>query len=777
MAASRPVLAVAAALFAATAWGQAAGREPHIGYLYPAGGQQGSVFQVTAGGQYLRGAADVYVSGEGVQATVIEYIRPIRPGELGNIGRHLREFVKKAQARQSGQGATAPPATDGARAKEPELEPLPDHPLLRDLENKSLQELFDLRAMLFNPKKQPNTQIAETVLLEVSINADAAPGDRELRLATGAALTNPVMFQVGGLPETLEREPNDPGPLANLRKRPVLDVPVLLNGQIMPGDVDRFRFRAEQGQRLVIDTRARHLVPYLADAVPGWFQATVALYDANGREVAFADDYRFDPDPVLFYEVPETGEYELEIHDSIYRGREDFVYRIAVGELPFITRIFPLGGRAGAETIASIDGWNLPANQLALDAEPGGAAIRQTALREGASISNAVTYAVDDLPECDEAEPNDAPADAQPIDLPLIVNGRITRPGDVDVFRFQGRAGDEVVAEVHARTLRSPLDSLVRLTDASGEVLAWNDDHMQRDEGYLHAGAGLLTHHADSYLSAGLPEDGTYHVRVSDSQDHGGDAYAYRLRITPPQPDFALRVAPSSVNVRAGRDAAVWVHALRMDGFDGAIDVSLRGAPAGFSLYGGRIPAGRDSIRVTLRAPKAWIRRPFALEVEGRAQIGDQTVSHLAVPADDMMQAFLYRHLAPSQLFMVKVLGAGRFAPVIELADAVPLQIPAGGTARLRVAAPQNPMLQELQLELSGPPDGVALQEVSAVPGGFALTLAAGADAPQVGYADNLIVEASVEMEMKRPDGTATGQKRRVPFGVLPAIPFEIVQG
>ena len=32
---------------------------------------------------------------------------------------------------------------------------------------------------------------------------------------------------------------------------------------------------------------------------------------------------------------------------AIYRGREDFVYRITIGELPFVTSIFPLGGRAG----------------------------------------------------------------------------------------------------------------------------------------------------------------------------------------------------------------------------------------------------------------------------------------------------------------------------------------------------------------------------------------------------------------------------------------------
>ena len=41
---------------------------------------------------------------------------------------------------------------------------------------------------------------------------------------------------------------------------------------------------------------------------------------------------------------------------------------------------------------------------------------------------------------------------------------------------FQGKAGDPVVAEIMARRLLSPMDSLLRLTDADGKVLAWNDD-------------------------------------------------------------------------------------------------------------------------------------------------------------------------------------------------------------------------------------------------------------------------------------------------------------
>jgi hypothetical protein len=612
-----------------------------------------------------------------------------------------------------------------------------------------------------------------------------------------------MVFQVGSLPEIRELEPNNreayPA-LPNLLKVPNLpkekphELPVLFNGQVMPGDVDRFRFRARKGQQLVIETHARSLIPYLADAVPGWFQATLALYDAVGNEVAFADDYRFNPDPVLFYRIPRDGEYELEIRDSIYRGREDFVYRIAVSERPFAMQVFPLGGRAGVRTVASVAGWNLPMTRLPLDTQPGDDFIRQTAYHKGGfpqsgvpkQLSNPIAYAVDTLPESEESESNDTIEDAQQIDLPKIINGRIIRPGDVDVFQFKGRVGDEVVAEVYGRRLNSPLDSLLRLTDTSGNVLEWNDDHVLKDS-HLHKNMmGLFTHHADSYLMAELPQDGTYYVHLADSQNHGGKAYSYRLRITAPRPDFALRVTPSNHSVRAGGIIPIYVHALRKDGFDGEIKVVLKDAPmlsakaemgAGFKLNGGRIPAGRDHVRMTLTAPAKAPEKPVALQLEGRARISGQTVSRSVVPADDVMQAFLYRHLVPTQELLVMVQKAKWRAPPVTLAGPSPIRIPVGGTARVRFKTRKRTALKEMRLELNEPPEGLTLHDVTVVPEGLAFQLKADKDTMQSGFADNLIVEAFREYTPKQKDGKPSNQKRRYSMGVFPAIPIEIVQG
>ena len=64
-----------------------------------------------------------------------------------------------------------------------------------------------------------------------------------------------------------------------------------------------------------------------------------------------------------------------------------------------------------------------------------------------------------------------------------------------------------------ARRLDSPLDSMLKLTDQDGRVLAFNDDHSD-------PGCGLNTHHADSYLMAKLPADGPYFVHVGDTAQY-----------------------------------------------------------------------------------------------------------------------------------------------------------------------------------------------------------------------------------------------------------------
>jgi len=734
---------------------------PHIGYIYPAGGRQGTTVDVTVGGQYLNGVSEAYFSGKGVKATIVKHIRPVSRGQLNKLGQKVREIQKrqKTGTKKKGAGSTNYRANMAELAKEFE-----SFAKSMGLKEMTLAKLAELRKKQNDPKRQPNDQIGEIVLMKLTVAKDAEPGERELRLKTSLGITNPIYLHIGQDPEYVEKEPND-----KTGGSAVPSLPAILNGQVMPGDVDRFRFPARKGMRLVAVVSARKLVPYLADAVPGWFQATLTLLDAKGKELAYTDDFRFHPDPVIYYEIPADGEYILEIKDAIFRGREDFVYRIVLGEMPFVTGVFPLGGRIGAATDVQLQGWNLPMNSLTMQVDNEEPGIFPVSVLKGKHHSNRMPFALDTLPECLEREPNNDKSKAHAVQFPMIVNGRIDRPGDWDVFRFHGRKGEEIIARVHARRLESPLDSLLKLTDASGKQLAVNDDYVDKS-------AGLTTHHADSRLSFTLPADGTYLVHLGDTQQKGGSAYAYRLRISRQRPDFELRVVPSSINARAGMSVPITVYALRKDDFAGEISLKLKGSMVkGFSLNGGWIPAGQDKVRMTLTVPQTASKNLVELRLEGVATIGGQQVRRTAVPAEDMMQAFLWRHLVASEDWVVSVGGKRRYGPPLSVLGKGPVKLPAGGTATVHIAGPAGPFARQVKLELSEPPEGIAIQKVSPDPKGLAIVLSVDAKTAKPGLKGNLIVNASMMWAQKNKSGKPTGKSRRVAIGALPAIPFEVV--
>jgi len=607
---------------------------PYIGYVYPAGGQQGTTFQVRLGGQRLIDVRGAVVSGTSVTAKVVKFYRKLSNQEITLIREQLK-VLKQEVARKEKLEKKVPKATRDMIAR---IE-------------KRMAEWVNRPAVVAH---------SDVTLVEVTAAPDAETGAREIRLVAARGVTNPLVFHIGQVPE-VARKPMKICPLQVLgkehlarRKRPPeeeeerITVPCTMNGQIASGEVNRYRFEAKQGQRLVISARARQLIPYIADAVPGWFQPVMTLHDANGKEVAFNDDFRFKPDPTVYYEVPEDGEYVLTITDAIYRGREDFVYRVTVGEVPFVTSIFPLGGRVGEPVSIEINGWNLDNTKVTpppQDAPPG---VHLIAANKDGFTSNRVPFALDTLPECFDREPNDDPSQAQKVERPIIVNGRADRPDDWDVFAIEGRAGETIVAEVQARRLDSPMDSMLKITDAAGKLLALNDDRFD-------PGSGVNTHHADSYLMVELPTDGTYFVHLGDTARNGGEEYAYRLRISAPRPDFELRVVPSGAGLRSNGAAGLSVYAIRKDGFDGDIKLSLKDPLEGFTSWAVTLPKTKDMVRFSVKTSLASTDDPVTPVIAGRAVIDQQEVAHEAVPAEDRMQAFLWRHLVPANDLKVLV--------------------------------------------------------------------------------------------------------------------------
>ncbi len=717
----------------------------HIGYVYPAGGQVGTSFEVIVGGKGVARVREVEISGGGVKGEFVT--------STNNYQQRLQEHLRIVQLERSGKKVNFKPRY-GER---------PDIEVFTRLEDMPEQELRQIAAKWQTKERvQRNRELAEMVVLRITIAPDAKPGMRELRLVAGSgSATNPIRFMVNTLPEAKEYEPNDTVTPAGSH----LEIPGIMNGQVMPGDEDRFSFDAVEGQPLVIQVKARALVPYLADAVPGWFQAVLTIEDDNGNEVAYADDFQFNPDPALLFEAPATGRYHVIIRDSIFRGREDFVYRVAIGEIPFITGIFPLGAQKGTRASVQAYGWNLPASGFNLNTRVQRSMNKKGLLRTDQSISNYVHYTVGELPETIEAAPNDERKLAEPATLNSVVNGRIEQAGDVDFFKFKAQQGQSVKVSTYARRLYSPVDTLVRVFDSKGKVIAWNDD--MEGCGNMTDRSGLITHNSDSEVVLTAPSTGMYFVQVSDAQNLGSPVHAYRLTIEEPKPDFDIYMSPSGITIPAGGAAKATLYVRRKNGFNGPIDVSIDNRKSDLTISGGHIPANCDSLPIVLQTNKRVAAGKSGINVVAKAKINGKALTRRVIPADDTTQAFITHHLVESDRLTAYILRNFRRPPDLRIKETKPAILTGNKPVTIPLGA-TNVNNGELTFELDDGPDCIDMETLNSFTGSSLKFTASGEI--EESLQGNLIVGVYFQ-----PNPTSKNKNpRKVSVGVLPAIPYRL---
>lgn len=160
---------------------------------------------------------------------------------------------------------------------------------------------------------------------------------------------------------------------------------------------------------------------------------------------------------------------------------------------------------------------------IAKDAAPGSRLVRLRGV--GSGLTNFRLFFVGRLPEVVEKEPNNLPAKAQDVTLPTVINGRLDPDFDIDCFRFQAKAGQRLVAGIHAHGMDSRmrnaaggggfLDTSLELLDAQGKILASADDNL-----------GL-----DPLLESTIKADGKYTLRVQALAGKGSKSAVYRLTV------------------------------------------------------------------------------------------------------------------------------------------------------------------------------------------------------------------------------------------------------
>jgi hypothetical protein len=268
---------------------------------------------------------------------------------------------------------------------------------------------------------------------------------------------------VGSLVEIFEAEPNSPP--AEPHK---VFYPSTIVGTIgRPGDEDVFEFDVEAGKTLVFEVQGS-VLGSLLDSV-------LTLLDSRATVLARNEDFSGRPDSFMSYTFRHPGTYRIRIADALGSGSPRHSYRLNLGVLPYLTRVFPLGVRQGSSAELQLEGVNLDDSaKLKVDA-PANPANGQTLtvrpeVRDRESLTS-LPVDIGEYPEVFEQEDNNSPEKAQSVPLPVCINGKIAGregPRDRDVFRFKARKGERISMTVLAQRLGSPLDSILEVLDGAG---------------------------------------------------------------------------------------------------------------------------------------------------------------------------------------------------------------------------------------------------------------------------------------------------------------------
>lgn len=422
--------------------------------------------------------------------------------------------------------------------------------------------------------------------LKIDVAAEAEPGVCWLRFYNdeGASALRP--FAIGTCHEINEAEPNDDAAKAQL----LPELPVVVNGQHgKSGDADSFAVSLRKGQTIVASVMANRGLGSPQDAVLQILGPDGFVLEQN------EDDQGFDPQ--LTFTAPQEGTYILRTWafpaapDSSIRlfGSPACVYRLLVTSSSFVDHALPIAVQAGQPQRLHLRGWNLSRDEVDFEAPVSAIGRRFDWPVPGLSHRLPFTSIVLPYASIVEQEPNDL-ANAQPIAIPATVSGEILQPRDTDAYRFAAKKGQRLRLEVIARDVGSPLDPVLRVYDASGQMLKEADDDGKQS--------------VDPDIEFAIPADGDYRVTVTDRYLHGGDRYAYLLSITEAEPDVALSVAADAFVLKAGQTVEIPVTITRSN-FGEEIVIHAVGLPSGVSTEAVTSAAKGDSNKLVKLILKA----------------------------------------------------------------------------------------------------------------------------------------------------------------------------
>jgi len=455
---------------------------------------------------------------------------------------------------------------------------------------------------------------------------DSVPnGHYDICALTAAGLSSVRSFMVGRLPEQSEAAAND-----SLGVAETVRVNSVTNGRIeTKGDVDHFAFEGKRGQRVIVEC--------LSERIDSQLRAVVQVFDAAGRRLAVNRGF-FGIDPLIVFDVPADGSYNVRVSDLIYSGGADHVYRLNISTRPRVVFTVPSVVEARSTGKVKLFGWNLGGGSLSHESgyetatvDAVAPAVEETPFalrRRPAQIGTPgfayhypggelpIRIGLSDVPVMVDSAGNQSPSGAQSVSVPAEISGQLI-----------GRIG-------------SPIDLDMSILDASANVeLARFSDQIQNG-----GGSRFPSAHSDPAGRWVAPADGSYLVLLRSVTGGAGDdaRRVYRLSIHREEPTFDLALVPrrddpAAMNVQIGGRAIADVVAFRRRGLAGAIRVAAKDLPAGIDCPDVWLGPGVNRAPLIVSASRNAESFAGKLQLEGHASdevraVAGSTIVRKGVP-------------------------------------------------------------------------------------------------------------------------------------------------
>ncbi|MGC1274461.1 MAG: PPC domain-containing protein [Planctomycetaceae bacterium] len=442
----------------------------------------------------------------------------------------------------------------------------------------------------------------KSVNVTVKIAPDCRLGEHMAQVRCATGISEFRTFWIGALPETAEQEPNN-----EFETPQPVPLGTTVTGTVTNEDVDHFIVEARKGQRINVEIEGLRL----GTEINSQFDPFIAILNQERFELAAADDTPFvHQDGIASVVAPEDGRYVVLVRESSYRGSDNGMYRLHVGDFPRPLAVYPAGGPAGQETeVALIGDPGGPFTQKITPPADPNAEFVFVPEQAGVLAPSANPFRVSPFGNVLEAEPNNdvATATAGPA-APIAFNGVLAAEGDGDFFRFKGTKGQALRIECYGRRLRTPVDPVLVIMNAKGGGLASADD----------SGG------PDAAIDFSVPEDGEYVLSIRDHLQRGGPEYVYRVEITPQAAGLSLSIprvqlyqqTRQQIVVPRGGRFGVLVNATRRN-FGGKIVIEPDKLPPGVTMIAEPMNESLASMPVLFEATADAALGGFLVDLKG----------------------------------------------------------------------------------------------------------------------------------------------------------------